>query len=168
MKTTIGTRMARGLGLLLAATLVACGGGTDDGPIVVHSTAVAGDADVGSPLLVLALQGQLLQLEQPALVRVRVAGQVEIAAHYAAVATAGIALSAPVATGEDVKPVALTAAAPAAVPLKYEAWLQLPAGEHAVQARVVLQARDGDGLSTAALGRARVEVEWRIDLEPGS
>ena len=119
MRSMFRTASMRGLGLLLAAALAACGGGADEvaTPLVERSTAVAGDAKVGSPLLMLALQGPLLRLEQPALVRVRIAGRVEIGAHYAAVATVGIALSAPAATGEDVQPVALTPAAPAAVAL---------------------------------------------------
>lgn len=157
--------------LLLAATLAACGGGAEEdqgAPQIVEvstevSTAVAGDATVGSMLLVLPLPGPVLQLEQPARVRVRMAGRVDIGAHYAAHATVATALAAPLATGADTMPVALAPGAPAHAPLSYEVWLQLPAGEHALQARMVLRALDGNGLPTGALARAVANVEWRVD-----
>jgi hypothetical protein len=154
--------------LLLAATLAACGGGGGDGdedqgplPIVDVSTAVAGDAAVGSMVLVLPLPGPVLQLEQPARVRVRLAGQVDIGAHYVAHATVATALAAPLAT----VPAHVVPNAPARVPLSYEVWLQLPAGTHALQARIALRATDGNGLPTGALGRASASVEWRVEPE---
>jgi hypothetical protein len=164
---------------LLALLLAACGGGSDAeretapnlqpeaAPLITEqSTAQAGDARIGAAVLVLPLPGPVLQLEQPALVRVQLSGQLLQAAHYGAQAVVSIALSEPTDTASSSLPATLAPLAPVAVPLGYQVWLQLPAGAQPLVARITVRALDANGTSTRALARAVADVHWAVEAQP--
>lgn len=165
---------------LLALLLAACGGsGTPDPrdgaahvqpeavPLITeHSTAQGGDERIGAAVLVLALPGPVLQLEQPALVRVQITGQLLQAAHYGAAAVVAVALAEPTATSPGSLPATLWPLAPVAVPLGYQVWLQLPAGAQPLVARITVRALDANGTPTSALARAVAEIHWTIEVQP--
>jgi hypothetical protein len=156
------------LALLLLVMLGGCGG--SGAPIADvytgQSTAQAGDADTGAAILVLPLQGPALQLDRPAQIHVRLKGHVQVSAHYSASGTVAIELAAPVATGPSTVPVALSPQAATTEPVAYTAWLQLPAGTHALQALLTLRARDAQAVPTGALARADASVAWRVEVQP--
>jgi hypothetical protein len=172
------------LGLLLLVGLgggiTGCGGsGTpeplDTAPVVQpeaapvvteQSSAHAGDERIGAAVLVLPLPGPVLQLERPALVRVRLSGSLLQAAHYGASAVVSLALSQPTGTSPSSLPATLSPQAPAAVPLAYEVWLQLPAGAAPLVARITVRAFDANALSTSALARALAELHWSVEPQP--
>ena len=167
------------LALAAALLLAACGGsGTSDpretapnvapeaAPIITEqSTAQAGDDRIGATVLVLPLPGPVLQLERPALVRVQLTGQLLQAAHYGAQAVVTLALEQPAATSPSSLPATLTLA-PAAVPLSYEVWLQLPVGAQPLMASITVRALDPNGTLTSALARAVGTVDWAVEAQP--
>lgn len=168
------------LPLLAAVLLAACGGGQDAaaaGTSPTHppaaptllaetSSAQAGDARIGATVLVLALPGPVLDLAQPARVRLRLAGSLQQAAHYGAQAVASVALSQPAATGASSLPATLQPLAPTSVPISYDVWLQLPAGTHALVAQITVRAFDANGLATSALAKASAQADWLVELAP--
>jgi len=172
--------MTRFPAFILAALLAACGDSSapepretapsvqpEAAPIITDtSTAQGGDERIGAAVLVLALPGPVLQLEQPARVRVQLTGQLLQAAHYGAQATASIALSEPAATAPSALPATLAPLAPVAVPLSYQVWLQLPAGAAPLVARVTVRGLDANGTPTAALARAVAELHWAVEAQP--
>ena len=162
---------------LLALLLTACGDSStepvrehiaDPAPpvLIEQSTAQAGDERIGATVLVLALPGPVLQLEQPALVRVQLTGQLLQAAHYGAQAVVSIALSEPTDTASSSLPATLAPLAPAAVPLSYEVWLQLPVGAQPLVARITVRAIDANGTPTSALARAVADLHWAVEVQP--
>jgi hypothetical protein len=158
----------------LAGGITGCGGGDSAEPaapppgslIADQSTAQAGDSRIGAAVLVLPLPGPVLQLDQPARVRVRLGGIVEVGAHHGAQATVTLALAEPTPTGPSTLPLTLHPLAPAPVVLGYDVWLQLPAGTHPLAARITLRAFDANGTPSAALARAEAAVDWHVVVQP--
>jgi hypothetical protein len=162
--------MTRTPAVILAALLSACGGDAlapEPATLATDtSSAQAGDARTGAAVLVLALPGPVLQLEQPALVRVHITGQLQQAAHYGAQAVMSIALSEPTATGPSAVHITLAPLAPVAVPIGHQVWLQLPAGAAPLVARITVRALDANGTPTSALARAVADVHWAVEVQP--
>lgn len=156
--------------VILAWLIVGCGGSDRPAPaprLTAQAHAVAGDAKVGSGLLVLPLQGPALVLERPATVRVCVTLRLRAQAHYAANGVAELQLAAPVETGADAQPLLLLQTRPAETQMVYRATLALPEGGSTLSARVTLRASDADnGLVTGALGVAEAWAEWTVEVLP--
>lgn len=182
-------RLAPVVALLLLAGLAGCGGdggGADAAavpqepaptvpqppapaaPVVVvdRSTAVAGDARIGAPVLALLLPGPVLQLERPALVVVHLQGSAAVGAHYGAVGSATLELAGPLPAQPTTVPLVLSPQAQAVVALDYTVHLQLPAGAYALQAQIMLRAADANGRPTGALAEAQAVVDWRVEVAP--
>lgn len=159
----------------LAGGITGCGGGADSSapqPTVLATDttiAQAGDATAGSAALLLALPGPVLQLPGPALVRVRLSGQLLQQAHYPADVQASVALQLPQPTGPSsaAASIAPLVGPPAPIALDYAVHLSLPAGTTPLQALLVVRATDpATGLPTAALARATAHVQWSVELLP--
>ena len=159
--------MKRLLALLLAALLAGCGGGEPAPGVLATdtSTAQAGSADTGATVLVLALPGPVLHLDSATTVRVRLDGSVQLQAHYAAHATAALALAKPHPTGATEAATTL-GADPGTVPLAYSVVLHLPAGRTELAAQITARASDTDGTPTSALGRATASIDWIVEVQP--
>lgn len=160
------------IGIVLMAWLLAGCGGTapEDDALLARSEsqAVAGDGRMGLPAMVLPLQGPEVDLPAPAAVRVRLAVQLRVQAHYAAAGSAALQLAVPVSTGASshALPLQPGPAAEQALPL-YQAVLVLPAGRSTLQGRLTLRATDpGTGLPSSALARAEATAQWLVEVAP--
>jgi hypothetical protein len=160
-----GVLAALGLAVLV---LLGCGGGDApaEEPLLAQaeSQAVAGDGRAGLVAMVLPLQGPELDLPAATTVRVRLAVQLRVQAHFVAAGSAALQLAAPVATGASSQALPLQPGPAAAQDLPvYEAVLALPAGRSTLQGRLTLRATEiGTGLPTSALARAEASGDWVV------
>jgi hypothetical protein len=152
----------------LGGGLTGCGGGdaTEPAPTelaTAQSDAQGGDSRTGAAVLVLPLPGPVLNLDAPALVRVRITGQLLQHAHYAAALQASLALQQPQAT-EPSAVAARVDGTPAGIDLDYTVHLQLPAGHTPLLALLTVRAFDpATALPSGALARAEATAHWVVD-----
>lgn len=152
------------LALPLIVGLAGCGGSSTNPVAAGQSSTQAGSAEVGAALLVLPLQGPVVELDEPASVRVRLRVRLQQQAHYAAGAQVSVAMRQPWPTGPSITPVTLSDAAPLSIGLDYGVTMSLSAGRTPLVAQIAVQATDAaTGLSTAALGHAEAEADWVVD-----
>lgn len=150
----------------LAGGITGCGGGSGGAALLAtgHSSTQAGSADAGSALLVLPLQGPVVQLDAPATVRVRIKLQLLQHAHYPAALQAGLALQQPWPTGISAAAASLQPPQPTRIDIDYSAKLHLGAGHTPLVAQVTVRATDpATALLTAALAHATAEADWVVD-----
>lgn len=158
----------RTIAILSALAIAGCGGGSEPAPLATgESYTQAGDANTGSPTLILPLQGPELALQAPQIACVRVSGQLTVQAHYAALAHVSLRLSKPSATGETTAPLQLMPGKAWKASIDYAAVIELPAGNTPLMAMLSVRSFDTDTqFPTGALGRAEASADWTVEAGP--